>query len=100
MNETHIAYLADIFEKLNEVNKHLQVDNINFIKSKYIIIVFIEKLSLFKEQISRRELKKLLSLKQMLDSDSEIYCAHLESHNDNMITIFKDIIDLIIPEWV
>ncbi|KAL4089195.1 hypothetical protein QTP88_024256 [Uroleucon formosanum] len=33
--ETNIAYLADIFEKLNDVNKNLQGDKINFIKSKF-----------------------------------------------------------------
>lgn len=101
--ETDIAYLADIFEKLNEVNKNLQGEKINFIKSKSIISAFISKLSLFKEKISRREFNhffKLSSLKQILDSDLEIYCAHLESLKDDMITRFKDINDLIIPEWV
>ncbi|KAL4113309.1 hypothetical protein QTP88_016958 [Uroleucon formosanum] len=34
------------------------------------------------------------------DSDLEIYCAHLESLKDDMSTRFKDINDLIIPEWV
>ncbi|XP_050059713.1 SCAN domain-containing protein 3-like [Aphis gossypii] len=33
-------------------------------------------------------------------SDLEIYCAHLESLKDDMSTRFKDINDLIIPEWV
>ncbi|KAL4148912.1 hypothetical protein QTP88_003051 [Uroleucon formosanum] len=76
--ETNIAYLADIFEKLNDVNKNLQGDKINFIKSKSIISAFISK----------------------LNSDLEIYCAHLESLKDDMSTRFKDINDLIIPEWV
>ncbi|KAL4104424.1 hypothetical protein QTP88_019725 [Uroleucon formosanum] len=71
--ETNIAYLADIFEKLNDVNKNLQGDKINFIKS---------------------------NSKQILDSDLEIYCAHLESLKDDMSTRFKDINDLIIAEWV
>jgi uncharacterized protein with HEPN domain len=47
-----MSYLADIFEKLNEVNKNLQADKINFIKSKSIISAFILKLSIFKEKIS------------------------------------------------
>lgn len=101
--ETNIAYLADIFEKLNEVNKNLQGDKINFIKSKSIISAFISKLSLFKEKISRREFNNFSNLsrsQQILDSDLEIYCAHLESLKDNMSTRFKDINDLIIPEWV
>lgn len=69
---TNIAYLADIFEKLNEVNKNLQGDKINFMKSKSIISAFISKLSLFKEKIIRREFNNFSnfsSSKQILDSD-------------------------------
>jgi len=101
--ETNIAYLADIFEKLNEVNKNSEGDKISFIRSKSIIRAFISKLSLFKEKISRREFNNFSNLsrsQQILDSDLEIYCAHLESLKDNMSTRFKDINDLIIPEWV
>ncbi|XP_008183405.1 protein ZBED8-like [Acyrthosiphon pisum] len=101
--ETNIAYLADIFEKLNEVNKNLEGDKINLIKSKSIISAFISKLSLLKEKIGRREFNNFSNLsisQQILDSDLEIYCAHLESLKDNMSTRFKDINDLIIPEWV
>jgi len=82
----------------------LQGDKINFVKSKSIISAFISKLSLFKEKISRREFNHFSNLsrsKQILDSDLEIYCAHLESLKDNMSTRFKDINELIIiPEWV
>jgi len=81
----------------------LQGDKINFIKSKSIISVFISKLSLFKEKISRREFNYFSNLsrsQQILDSDLEIYCAYLESLKDNISTRFKDINDLIIPEWV
>ncbi|XP_060878789.1 protein FAM200C-like [Metopolophium dirhodum] len=99
--ETNI--LADIFEKLNEVNKNLQGDKINCIKSKSIISAFISKLSLFKKKISRREFNNFSNLsrsKQILDSDLEIYCAHLEFLKNIMSTRFKVINELIIPKWV
>jgi len=49
----------------------------------------LSNLSLFKERIWRWELNHFISsLKQILDSDLEIYNAHLESLKANMITGF------------
>lgn len=87
--ETDIVYLSDIFEKLNKVNKNLQGNNINFIKSESVITAFISKLCIFKEKINRCEFNhfsKLSTAIQILDSDLEIYCAHFESLKDKMMT--------------
>ena len=44
-----IAYLADIFTLMNEVNKKLQGEMITLIRCKSVIKAFISKLSFYKE---------------------------------------------------
>ena len=43
-----VAYLSDIFKKLNEVNIKLQGTNMCLIKAKGIIMAFISKLDFYK----------------------------------------------------
>ncbi|KAG9481570.1 hypothetical protein GDO78_010682 [Eleutherodactylus coqui] len=72
-----VAYLTDIFSKLNEVNTKLQGDKMNFIKAKGIISSFIAKLDLHTNNLSRRKLTK-----------------------EDMQTKFHDLCTLEIPTWV
>ena len=48
-------YLTDIFEKLNKVNLQLQGTQTNLIQCKSVIMSFIDKLSLYKQNLSRRD---------------------------------------------
>ena len=51
--KNHVAYLADIFAFMNEVNKKLQDKKIMLIKCKSVITSFISKLFLYKENMGR-----------------------------------------------
>ena len=78
-----IAYLSDVFTKLNEVNLQLQGNDINLIKAKSAIPTFLFKLQLFKQNLARHELYQFSSLsdiekKSIPDDDLQVYCAHLE----------------------
>ena len=46
-----LAYLSDIFDKLNEVNLKLQGKQVNLIKAKSVVMGFINKLTLFKQNM-------------------------------------------------
>lgn len=61
-----LAYLTDIFEKMNEVNVRLQGNKMNLIKAKGIILSFIDKAN-----ISRKELIHFPTLKRFSVSDNE-----------------------------
>ena len=49
----YIAYLADTFTLMNEVNNKLQGEMITLIRCKSMITSFISKLSLYKENVSK-----------------------------------------------
>ena len=51
-----VAYLADIFEKLNTMNLLLQGNNnTNLIQAHGIVLSFLSKLTIFRQNIARRE---------------------------------------------
>ncbi|KFD67345.1 hypothetical protein M514_20381 [Trichuris suis] len=50
-----IAYLADLYFKFNEMNKQLQSNELNLIKTKVVISAFLSKLMLFKCNFARGE---------------------------------------------
>ena len=64
-----MAYLSDIFDKLNEVNPKLQGKQVNLIKAKSVVMGFINKLTLFKQNMSRRELYHFSKLQEMLEKN-------------------------------
>ena len=57
-----IAYLADIFTFINEVNKKLQCEMITLIRCKSVLTPFISKLSLYKKY----EMKHFISISKPL----------------------------------
>ena len=50
-----IAYLTDLFSKFNEISLQLQGDNLNLIKTKFIIASFLARMNLMKQNIGRHE---------------------------------------------
>ena len=56
-----VAYLSDIFKKLNEVNIKLQGTNMCLIKAKGIIMAFISKLDFYKNCLLRLDLNQFPS---------------------------------------
>ena len=107
-NRVDVAYLADIFTKLNEINIKLQGNNINLIKSKGIINSFIGKLPFYKDSLARKDFRQFPSLQVIqnndkiliLETDIECYCSHLETLKEDFIKRFKDLCELEIPDWV
>uniref|UniRef100_A0ABM5G983 Zinc finger MYM-type protein 6-like n=1 Tax=Pogona vitticeps TaxID=103695 RepID=A0ABM5G983_9SAUR len=98
-----VAYLNDVFDKLNEVNIKLQGDKINFIKAKGVICSFISKLDLLASNMSRQELHQFPSLAnehQLQAEDLDIFCCHLKQLKEDMETRFNDLINLKVPTWV
>ncbi|XP_077284199.1 protein FAM200A-like [Arctopsyche grandis] len=101
----YVAYLSDIFGKINENLLKLQGSNISRIKAKGIILSFINKLKLFKNNLRRREFHQFPSLQQLKedmlkDSDLETYCSHIDALIEDMIMRFKDLYELLIPDWI
>ena len=65
MIRSDVAYLADIFEKLNIVNKQLQGNNTTLIQAKGVVLSFLSKLTLFRQNIARREFGHLPCLREL-----------------------------------
>lgn len=97
-----IAYLSDIFSILNDVNKRLQGDMITLIQCKTVIMSFISKLSVYKQNIGRGQLMQFpnLNANDVTENDRLKYCAHLERLQDDMRLRFHDLADLNVPDWI
>ncbi|XP_068234353.1 SCAN domain-containing protein 3-like [Palaemon carinicauda] len=105
-----VAYLSDIFNKLNEVNIKLQGTKMCLIKAKGIIMAFISKLDFYKSCLLRPDLNQFPSLKALKenqtddsclsDTDLDCYSSHLQALKEDMMIRFKDLKELKIPEWV
>jgi len=102
-SKNDIAYMTDLFAKFNETNLKLQGDNLNLIKTKSVISAFVGKLSLYKQNLGRREFSQfqnLYELKELTDDDLLHYCNHLTVLHSDFCRRFEDILNLNIPDWV
>jgi hypothetical protein len=90
-----IAYLTDLFTKFNEANLQLQGDNLNLIKTKYIIAAFFARINLMKQNIGRREFSQFPNLSQTncQDDDVSAYVQHLNALHTDFKTRFEDVFD-------
>jgi len=101
--EHDVAYLADIFSILNDVNKQLQGDHMTLIKAKKVIGAFVTKATLHRETLGRRDMYHFPRLaKETAVSDEEllVYCNHLEKIRGDMEQRFRDMLELSVPAWV
>lgn len=97
-------YLAGIFQKFNEINLKLQGQCVTLIDSKKVILTFIQRLALYRQNILRREFYQF----PMLDSVSEEvniddinkFSNHLNLLEADMSTRFCDLIQLQVPAWM
>ncbi|KHJ42877.1 hypothetical protein D918_06959 [Trichuris suis] len=86
-----IAYLADLYFKFNEMNKQLQSNELNLIKTKAVISAFLSKLMLFKRNFARGEFCQFPTLAnvskeaKILEDDVHIYCQHLEMLHEDFL---------------
>ena len=105
MIRNDVAYLADIFEKLNIVNKQLQGNNTTLIQAKGVVLSFLSKLTLFRQNIARREFGHLQCLRELdmannnsiTDDNIHNYCSHIDSLKEDLLFRFKDLTELVIP---
>ena len=65
-----VAYLADIFERLNTMNLQLQGNNTNLIQAHGIVLSFLSKLTMFRQNIARRELGHFPCMRQLDVNDN------------------------------
>ena len=61
-----IAYLTDLFSKFNEVNLQLQGDEVNLIKAKSVISAFAAKVSLYRQNLARRQFHQFPNLEKLI----------------------------------
>ncbi|KFD60778.1 hypothetical protein M514_27057, partial [Trichuris suis] len=101
-----IAYLADLYFKFNEMNKQLQSNELNLIKTMAVISAFLSKLMLFKWNFTRGEfcqfptLAKVSKEVKILEDDVHLYCQHLEMLQGDFLRQFHDMLSLVIPNSV
>lgn len=99
-----VAYLADIYDKINSLNLQLQGNNFTLIQAKNAVNSFMSKTKLYKQNLGRKEFCQFPSMRTIshifTDDDLRTYCAHLQQLYDDFQKRFKDLIDLNIPDWV
>ncbi|KFD69485.1 hypothetical protein M514_18357 [Trichuris suis] len=103
---TSVCDPGDLYCKFNEMNKQLQSNELNLIKTKAVISAFLSKLMLFKCSFARGEfcqfptLAKVSKEVKILENDVYIYCHHFEMLQEDFLRRFHDILSLVIPNWV
>ncbi|KAI6655480.1 Zinc finger MYM-type protein 6-like [Oopsacas minuta] len=100
--KSDVAYLTDIFDKFNAMNLQLQGNLVTLVKCKTVVSSCIGKLTLFKQNIGRREFYQFPHLAglQISDDDLLAYCEHLEVLKADMIKRFTDLLELEPPHWL
>lgn len=99
-----IIYLAEIFEKLNHLNKDMQGTGVTLINCKRNVLAFLAKLDLWRGQLGTRTFNHFPLLSQqsaeVSDGDLLIFTLHLSQLKDDLNTRFQDLCSLEIPMWV
>ena len=100
--KSDVAYLADIYDKFNAMNLQLQGNIVTLVKCKTVVSSFIGKLTLFKQNIGRREFYQFSHLVGLEISDHGLlaYCEHLEVLKADMIKRFTDLLEREPPHWL
>ena len=96
--------MTDIFEKLNNVNVQLQGEKNDLIRCKSMIMSFIDKLYLYKQNQSSREYREFPTLKKSADSIADdrllVYTEHLKPMRQDMLDRISDLNQLHINPWI
>ena len=100
--KSDVAYLADIYDKFNAMYLQLQGNLVTLVKCKTVVSSFIGKLTLFKQNIGRREFYQFPHLAGLEISDDDLlaYCEHLEVLKADMIKRFTNLLELEPPHWL
>ncbi|XP_072136178.1 zinc finger BED domain-containing protein 5-like [Mobula birostris] len=99
-----IFYLADIFQKLNLLNKTLQGKNSNLVDCKEAIVSFLKNLEVYCHNMGRQEFLQFPNLKMIAealkDDDLTVYVKRLKQIHKDMQERFNDLLNLGIPDWI
>ena len=101
-NKAMVFYLADIFGKLNELNKDLQGKKKTMIECKTNVSAFINKLGFLSTQISTKRYSQFpfLATCEVSDRVIQIILFHLKSLKSDFEQRFEDLISLTFPTWM
>ncbi|KFD63506.1 hypothetical protein M514_08497 [Trichuris suis] len=101
-----IAYMSDLYFKFNEMNLQLQGDQLNLIKTKTVVTAFIDKLAIFGQNLGRGEYRQFPNLNDLKENGGlpddvvRSFCDHLSMLHEDMCERYKDILSMMIPDWV
>uniref|UniRef100_A0A5S6Q3P9 DUF4371 domain-containing protein n=1 Tax=Trichuris muris TaxID=70415 RepID=A0A5S6Q3P9_TRIMR len=101
-----IAYMSDLYLKFNEMNLQLQGDQLNLIKTKMVVTAFIGKLAIFGQNLGRGEYRQFPNLNDLKENGGlpddvvRSFCDHLSMLHEDMCERYRDILSMIIPDWV
>ncbi len=105
-SKNSIAYLTDIFREYNSINKKLQGNELNLIRTKKVIKQFMIQLQVMRLKLRAGKICNFPCLsaenkeKRTSDAELKVFCDHLVRLHADMSTRFEDIIKLDIPSWV
>ena len=93
---TYLAYLADIFETLNQLNKKLQGPGSNIIVHTDAINAFVAKLKLWSQQVNKDNFASFHRLTDIIEKDfeqnlKENIISHLQSLQNEFERYFPEI---------
>ena len=67
-----MAYLADLYSKLNAVHLQLQGDSLNSVETKSVLAGFLATTGLMKQRIGRRDFSLFPSLQSLPCDDEDV----------------------------
>ena len=91
---------------MNQINLKLQGPNLYLIEAKAAMLTFVKKPEVFKQNIERREYNQFPNsqskalAQHFSDIDHQVYCSHLDSPRKDFESRFKDLVKLVISEWL
>ncbi|CDW59511.1 hypothetical protein TTRE_0000784601 [Trichuris trichiura] len=98
--------MSDLYLKFNEMNLQLHGDQLNLIKTKTVVKAFIDKLSIFHQNLGRGEYRQFPNLDDLKkngglpDDVIRSFCDHLSMLHEDMCERYRDISSMTISDWV
>ena len=99
-----IAYMSDLYGKINNLNKTLQGKNLNLVKVKSKITSFRNQLELYGKNFKNNQFSQFASLEnlklQISEGEVEVFSSHLEQLKCDIDKRFTDVFQLNVPKWI
>ncbi|XP_017888660.1 protein ZBED8-like [Ceratina calcarata] len=101
-SKAYVSYLADIFDKLNILNKQLQGTNETLVDAKAKIFAFITNLELSKNRFNVRNFEQFYWLQkvEVFDTALHIIQSHLSILSTDFHERFSDLKQIQFPTWI